>query len=83
MSRGNIAEIYFVIILDKRQTHDIMMLMINTKLYTITEAAKVLGLTRQAVHYLVKNKLLRTAALDTTKKLIDADAINDYMSRKK
>lgn len=55
----------------------------NTKLYTITEAAKVLGITRQAVHYLVKNKLLRTASLDTTKKLIDADAINEYMATKK
>lgn len=54
----------------------------NTKLYTITEASKVMGITRQAVHYLVKNKLLRTAALDTTKKLIDADAINEYLSKK-
>lgn len=65
--------------------HDIIMLMNNkTKLYTITEAAKILGLTRQAVHLAIKNKRLKTISFfDVSKKLIDADAINEYMATKK
>ena len=54
----------------------------NETLYTMTEAGKILGKTKQAVGYMVKNKLIETVK-GCSKKLITADAINEYMRTKK
>ena len=44
--------------------------LINEPLYTITEAGKILGITRQAVHYRVKHRLIRSLKVQGGKRLI-------------
>jgi len=50
------------------------------KTYTITEAAKALGVSRQAVHEAIKNGLLkaRRGKIMTIGWLIPEDALNEY-----
>ena len=57
------------------------MCMKKNEMFTITEAAVKLGVTRQAVGYMVKNKLIETVK-GCSKKLITADAINEYLRKK-
>ena len=53
----------------------------NETLYTITETATKLGVTRQAVQYMVKNRLIEVVG-NCSKNLISADAINEYLRKK-
>lgn len=55
----------------------------SERLYTILETAKLLGVSRQTVYNLVKNRVIRTANLNMSRVFITADAINEYLASKK
>lgn len=52
----------------------------NKKLYTITQAAKMIGKSRQAVRYRVENKLMKSVEICGLK-FVHIDTIRDYLKR--